>query len=156
TIEYFTMGHYTKFVPIGSFRIDSTANSNVLNSAFKTADGSLVLIAYNNTTTPQSFKVVWNTQSFHYTLPINTSVTFRWQPIPAAPTGLTATAGNAQVKLKWNASAAATSYKVKRSTTSGGPYSLVASNVTTASFTDTGLANGTTFFYVVSAVNSSG
>ena len=53
TIEYFTMGHYTKFVPIGSFRIDSTSNSNVLNSAFTTPDGSLVLIAYNNTTSSQ-------------------------------------------------------------------------------------------------------
>jgi len=158
TIEYFTMGHYTKFVPIGSFRIDSTANSNVLNSAFTTPDGSLVLIAYNNTTSSQSFKVVWNAQSFHYTLPINTSVTFRWQAVttPAAPTGLTATVGNAQVRLKWNASTGATSYNIRRSTISGGPYSLVASNVTTASFTDTGLANGTTVFYVVSAVNTSG
>ncbi|MCA1607668.1 MAG: hypothetical protein LC775_19875, partial [Acidobacteria bacterium] len=41
---------------------------------------------------------------------------------PAAPTGLTATAGNAQVALSWTASSGATSYNVKRSTTSGGPY----------------------------------
>ena len=41
---------------------------------------------------------------------------------PPPPTGLTPTAGNAQVALTWNASSGATSYNVKRSTTSGGPY----------------------------------
>ena len=40
---------------------------------------------------------------------------------PAAPTGLAATAGNAQVGLSWNASSGATSYNVKRATVSGGP-----------------------------------
>jgi len=75
--------------------------------------------------------------------------------IPAAPTGLTATAGNAQVALSWTASSGATSYTVKRATTSGGPYTNVA-NVTTTSYTNTGLTNGTTYYYVVSASNSAG
>jgi fibronectin type 3 domain-containing protein len=74
---------------------------------------------------------------------------------PAAPTGLTATAGNAQVSLGWTASSGATSYNVKRGTTTGGPYTQVGS-VTVPSFLDTGLTNGTTYFYVVSAVNSVG
>jgi len=74
---------------------------------------------------------------------------------PAAPTGLAATAGNAQVSLTWGASAGATSYHVKRSTTSGGPYTQVGAP-TAANFTDTGLTNGTTYFYVVTAVNSAG
>jgi fibronectin type 3 domain-containing protein len=74
---------------------------------------------------------------------------------PAAPTGLIATAGNAQVSLSWSASATATSYNVKRSATSGGPYTKI-SSPTTTNFTDMGLANGTTYFYVVSAVNSTG
>jgi fibronectin type 3 domain-containing protein len=74
---------------------------------------------------------------------------------PAAPTGLTATAGNAQVSVTWNASAGATSYHVKRSTTSGGPYMLVAAPATTSD-ADTGLTNGTTYYYVVSALDSLG
>jgi glucosylceramidase len=78
TIEYYTMGHLTKFVPNGARRIDSTADAQVLNVAFKNPDGSVVLIAYNDTATPQTFKVVWKSQSFAYTLPVNTSVTFRW------------------------------------------------------------------------------
>jgi hypothetical protein len=75
---------------------------------------------------------------------------------PSAPSGLAATAGNAQVSLNWNASSGATSYHVKRSTTSGGPYTSIAPNVTTTSHTDTSVANGTTYHYVVSAVNSAG
>jgi fibronectin type 3 domain-containing protein len=74
---------------------------------------------------------------------------------PPAPTGLKATAGNAQVSLTWTASAGATSYHAKRSTTSGGPYTQVAVPAT-ASDTDTGLSNGTTYYYVVSALNAAG
>jgi len=76
--------------------------------------------------------------------------------VPAAPAGLTATAGNAQAALSWNAVSGATSYNVKRSTTSGGPYTTVAPGVTTPSYTNTGLTNGTTYYYVVSAVNAVG
>ncbi len=75
--------------------------------------------------------------------------------MPSTPTGLMATAGNAQVILSWTTSANATSYNLKRSTTTGGPYALL-SSPTAASFTDTGLTNGTTYFYVVSAINSAG
>ena len=75
--------------------------------------------------------------------------------VPAPPTGLSATPGNAQVSLSWTASSGATSYNVKRSTTSGGPYTTVG-NPTGTTFTNTGLTNGTTYFYVVSAVNASG
>jgi len=75
--------------------------------------------------------------------------------IPSPPGSLQATAGNAQVSLSWNASSGATTYYVKRSTTSGGPYTQV-NAPTTTSYTDTGLTNGTKYFYVVSAYNSAG
>ncbi|MHB8500166.1 MAG: glycoside hydrolase family 44 protein [Candidatus Acidiferrales bacterium] len=74
---------------------------------------------------------------------------------PAAPSGLQATAGNAQVSLIWTASTGATSYHIKRGTTSGGPYTQVAAPTATSE-TDTGLTNGTTYYYVVSALNSVG
>jgi hypothetical protein len=75
---------------------------------------------------------------------------------PAAPTGLTAAGGIGKVNLSWTASPAATSYNVKRSTTSGGPYSTIANNVTGTSYTDSAVTGGTTYFYVVSGVNPQG
>lgn len=76
--------------------------------------------------------------------------------VPASPTGLTAAAGNGQAVLSWNASSGATSYAVKRAAVSGGPYTTIASNVVATSYTDTGLTNGNTYYYVVSAANSAG
>jgi subtilisin family serine protease len=75
---------------------------------------------------------------------------------PAAPTSLTATAGNGSVSLTWPASSGATSYTVKRSTTPGSGYAPVATGLTATSYNDTGLTNGTTYSYVVSASNSIG
>jgi chitin-binding protein len=76
--------------------------------------------------------------------------------VPPAPTGLGATPGNAQVTLNWTAASSATSYNVKRSTTNGGPYANVQTGVTGTTFTNTGLTNGTPYYYVVTAVNASG
>jgi hypothetical protein len=76
---------------------------------------------------------------------------------PAAPTGLAATAGNAQVSLSWTASAGATSYNVYRGTSAGGESPTpVQSGITGATYTDTGLTNGTAYYYKVAAVNGSG
>ena len=74
---------------------------------------------------------------------------------PAVPTGLTATPGNNEVALTWNASSGATSYNVKRSTSNGGSYTTIYSPAT-ASYTDTTALNNTPYYYVVSAVNSGG
>jgi len=75
--------------------------------------------------------------------------------VPSAPTNLAANPGDAQVALTWSASAGAASYHVKRAATAGGPYTEVAAP-TTASCTNTGLSNGTTYYYVVTASNSAG
>lgn len=74
---------------------------------------------------------------------------------PATPSGLQATAGNAEVSLSWNASAGAATYNLKRSTTNGGPYNTISSPAA-ANYSDTSVTNGTTYYYVVSAVNSAG
>jgi fibronectin-binding autotransporter adhesin len=75
--------------------------------------------------------------------------------IPAAPT-VTATAGNTQVTLNWNAPAGAARFIVKRSLTAGGPYTTLSNTVVTANYVDTGLTNGTPYFYVVAAANDAG
>jgi cellulose 1,4-beta-cellobiosidase len=72
------------------------------------------------------------------------------------PTGLVAVSGDDQVTLSWNASGNASSYNVKRATSSNGVYSVIATNVTTLGFTNTGLSDGTIYYYAVSAVNPVG
>jgi len=83
------------------------------------------------------------------------TLTVAGSALPPAPTGLAAVAGNGQAALTWNTSTGATSYHVKRATTPGGAYAQITAP-SSASYTDTGLANGTTYYYVVSAVNVSG
>jgi hypothetical protein len=76
---------------------------------------------------------------------------------PSAPTGLTASSGNAQVKLTWTASSGATSYNVYRGTAANGESTTaIATGVTTASYTDTTVTNGTPYYYKVAAVNAGG
>jgi len=76
--------------------------------------------------------------------------------LPSVPAYLFAAPGDTIVGLGWTASTGATSYTVKRSTTNGGPYTAVATGLTGTSHADTGLTNGTTYYYVVSAVNADG
>jgi fibronectin type 3 domain-containing protein len=75
---------------------------------------------------------------------------------PLTPANLTATASNAAVGLTWSLSGGADSYIIKRSTTSGSGYTPIASGVTATSYLDTGLVNGTTYYYVVAATNNYG
>jgi fibronectin type 3 domain-containing protein len=78
-------------------------------------------------------------------------------PLPAAPGGLAATAvSSSQINLAWNTVTNAASYNVKRSTTNGGPYAVVATGVTATNYNDTGLTDAITYYYVVSAVNTRG
>jgi hypothetical protein len=74
---------------------------------------------------------------------------------PSIPTGLTATAGDSKVVMRWSAATGATVYHLKRSMTNGGPYTQIAAP-TWAGYTDVGVDNGLTYFYVVSAVNAAG
>ena len=76
---------------------------------------------------------------------------------PAAPTGLTATAGNNTVSLDWNNNSEPdiNGYNVYRSTTSGGGYAkLNGSLLTSSDYNDSNVSNGTTYYYVVTAVDA--
>src|SRR5882724_6360366 len=76
--------------------------------------------------------------------------------IPNAPTNFTAITGNGQATLNWTVTAGAESFSVKQSLVSGGAYTTIATNVGNIGYISTGLVNGTTYYYVVSAVNSLG
>jgi fibronectin type 3 domain-containing protein len=77
---------------------------------------------------------------------------------PAAPTALSVTTSNGVVQLDWadNGEFDFASYTVYRSTLSGSGYSVIASELTASAYTDNTVANGVTYFYVVTAVDTSG
>jgi glucosylceramidase len=72
------MGHLTKFVKPGAFRIASTASAVIPNVAWQNPDGSKALVAYNDTAGAQTLRVNWGGSSFAYTLPTKTTATFTW------------------------------------------------------------------------------
>ncbi len=81
---------------------------------------------------------------------------------PSAPTGLMASGSNGSVKLSWiapasNGGSQITGYDVYRGTSPGGESSTpIATGVSGSTYTDTGVTNGTTYYYKVTAVNAVG
>jgi len=75
--------------------------------------------------------------------------------VPAAPRNAKAVPGDGIVRLSWNAVSGAADYLVKRSLTSGGPYETVGTT-TEPAFTDAGVINDTTYYYVITARNDVG
>ncbi len=180
----YTLGHFSKFIRPGFYRVGATNTIGSADiSAFKDiASSNYVIVAVNrgNTVVTQQFNFTgfpasavtpWITSAsqslavqtpitnvtstFTYSIQPSNIVTFVGSVPPLTPTNFTAAPGKNKIDLGWNAATGATSYNVKRATNSGGPF-VTLTNVTAASFSDTNVAFGTIYFYVVSAVNISG
>jgi subtilisin family serine protease len=134
-----------------------------------TTSGSEVPIASGVTSTAFTDSSVTNGTSYYYVVSAqgsagvsahsNEATATPVAPPPvalAAPTNLAATAGKKKIGLSWGASTGASSYLILRSLTSGGPYSQVANGITGTTYQNTGLRTGTTYYYVVTAVNTAG
>jgi len=77
---------------------------------------------------------------------------------PSAPTGLTATAvKSSQIDLDWadNGESDISHYSVKRSASTGSPYTQIISNLNASAYSDKSVMPQTTYYYVVSAVDTS-
>jgi hypothetical protein len=138
------------------------ASYNVKRS---TTSGAEVTIA-NVGTTNYSDSAVVNGTPYFYTVSSTNSAgqsadsseaTATPNAPPLAPTGVTATAGSNQVSLSWTGSAGASSYNIKRSTTSGSGYTTIGTTTApTVNYTDSTAVKFTQYFYVISAVSAYG
>ena len=142
------------YTPVSTGSLAGKAGSS---TTCNTSDGSTMYIAPLG-----QYAFNWtSTFSYRYYLIVGAlsnirSTVYTLHSAPPLPTGLTAIAGIGQVSLTWNAAADVASYTVLRSTVNNGPYTTNATGLTSPNYIDTGLTNGTTYYYVVSCVNGLG
>ncbi len=156
--------------------LGAVAGNNSVDLNWSTAASATGYRVKRSTTSGSGYVTVGTTANVAFTDPIIGGVTYYYvvtatnasgeslvsaevsaTPVlvaPAAPASLAAFPSNNAAGLSWTAAAFATSYNVKRSTTSGAEVTIT--NVSTTSFTDTNAVNGTIYYYVVSALNGAG
>jgi glucosylceramidase len=77
-IDYYTLGHFSRFVLPGAEHVYSSNALGMVSVAFLNPDASKALFVFNDTNAANSFQVQWGTQSFTYTLPALSGATFNW------------------------------------------------------------------------------
>jgi glucosylceramidase len=86
TVDYTALGHASKFVAPGAFRIDSTTfeQDRLESVAFRNPDGSIVAIVLNGGNTAATFNLNWKDKYASYHLEPAAAATFRWSSQPKA------------------------------------------------------------------------
>lgn len=130
--------------------------SAVGGSGYAVVASGLAAAAYADTGLP-------NGVACHYVVTAaNLAGTSAWShqasatPRAPAPSGLLAAAGDGRVDLSWNAVPGAAGYALFRSTTAGTGRQIIATNLASTAYADTGVVNGITYYYVVSALDAAG
>jgi glucosylceramidase len=77
-IDYYTLGHFSKFVWPGATHVYSSNAPGLISAAFLNPDGSRALVVYNDTTASRTFQIAWRGQSFTYTLAGLSGATLTW------------------------------------------------------------------------------
>ncbi|MEA5628237.1 glycoside hydrolase family 30 beta sandwich domain-containing protein [Nostoc sp. UHCC 0251] len=78
--SYYSMGHTSKFVDPGAYRIESNSfPDDIEDVAYKNPDGSKVVVLSNRTPNQKSVKIQSGSESFTYTVPEKAAVTFKWR-----------------------------------------------------------------------------
>lgn len=134
---------YIDGLEIGSFSQEGTTKNQILN--FEKLGLSLG---------EHSVQIVNNVAAYFLfdAIDIDDSGELKPPSTVIAPTNLVATAASSKVTLSWDLLSGSPSYIVKRSTISGGPYVVIASDVLTNGYVDNDVENGMTYYYVVTAV----
>lgn len=111
-------------------------------SRFVNGQNTITLVQRRAVATTSSY-AMYDFLSLEYGAPTN------------APANLAASAGDAQVRLKWDFVSGANTFRLNRSTNAGATYSLLAA-VSGTNYTDYAVLNGTNYFYTVTATNNGG
>ena len=78
-VEYYALGHASRFVRPGARRVGSTSGVAGLESvAFRNPDSSTALIVVNTAAEERRFAVRWGGKALVYTLPAGAVATLRW------------------------------------------------------------------------------
>lgn len=144
--------------------VTNTGNANVNISQINVSGGGFSLsgVAVPVTLTPSqslSFNVIFNpTSAGNATGSVTVTSNASGSPATVALSGTGVAPATHSVTLDWNASTSSVSgYNVYRSTTNGSGYKKVNGGlVGSTSYTDTTVQNGTTYYYVTTAVDGSG
>ena len=93
TIDYYTLGHFSKFVMPGAEWVWSNNAPGLISAAFLNPPGrsgasgsrrpaarerSRTLVVYNDSASARTFQVVWYGMAFSYSLPALAGATFQW------------------------------------------------------------------------------
>jgi glucosylceramidase len=80
-VDYYALGHFSKFVLPGAVRIaSSTQNGNLNQVSFKNLDGRLAFIAHNTGNNTMTVQVGTGATAMSVQLPANAAVTISWTP----------------------------------------------------------------------------
>ena len=158
TVLNFVLGtNPTKLAVVGNLQLGGT-NNIAAGPGF--TNGTYTLMIYTGTLTGSTPTLGSTPMGYNCAFDTGTAgqvklVVASSQGQPAPPSNLVAAAGNGLVTLTWSPSATATNYNVKRSLVSGGSYTTIVGTVAT-NYADSLVTNGTTYYYVVSGVNTNG
>lgn len=101
-LDYYVLGHASKFLQAGAYRIFSDENVavNLYDVAFRNPDGSIVVYAVNGGSSDITFNVKYHSQYFTATITAGSIATYKWTPattpvisLTQLPNGITITAG---------------------------------------------------------------
>ncbi len=81
TVDYYALGHFSKFVRPGALRISSQSSNGAFNQvAFQNKDGRLVVIGHNTGRNTLTVQIGSGTSAMNVSVPANAAVTVAWTP----------------------------------------------------------------------------